>query len=269
MSQHLMSKLKSLSGRSSERSESMADSVDTDPVPEDTPPGTKKVHFARGTKKHDGVSSQYHAYLRFVCDCFKNDASFVKHQGRRAVLSADSTRRVVDDSESQTIDNTRKERIKSSQSVDKEEESILEGGEDNEQEEEEEEAPLVALSPQEAWEFVDPQDQIWTLQLLQDLCARYELAMRRRDHHICPVLKRGGSSYGVSKKGHTSTIRRIREFVANERAAMKEEFEKKIASRKICKQISKYHMRVAEIRNEKHYKYIIKQNKLVKIPISP
>ena len=109
-------------------------------------------------------------------------------------------------------------------------------------------------------------EQIMTLQLLHDLSRRYAKAMRRYDHQVCPVLSQGGCSQ-VCRKSHVGMIRQIKEFTELKFMEWQQGLARRVAARRINRIVEAFHARKVELENEKHYKYMIKNNKLVKIPI--
>ena len=163
----------------------------------------------------------------------------------------------------------------------------------------EEECPVSRLTPEEAWENlhkstesgdreenlesknedrnycrrncgvmpdIDRRIEIITLQLMRNLCRRFADAMRRHEHQVCPVLGAGGSSL-VCRRSHLKIIRSVQEFAERKFVELQQDLAKRVAGKKINKVISAYRRRMLDIKNEKHYKYVIKHNKLIKIPI--
>ena len=139
--------------------------------------------------------------------------------------------------------------------------------EDEEDDNEEEPPPRPPLTPQEAWENLpSPCTELPTLQLLHDLCKRYGVAMRRHDHQVCPILVRGGSSRAVYRV-HVPTLRLIKHFVDGKFEEKRAAVVERSACRSICRAIYAHHVRKLEAQNQQRFKYVIKQNELVKIPI--
>jgi len=225
----------------------------------------KHKHKHRSKSRRRKHKSDHHAAdsSTGLDDSQRQDASVsVSMHGansiRRGHYGDSSTRRREQDSDRKV-----QKSVKKSPTAEEGEE---EGEEDDD---EEEEPPRPPLTPQEAWdELPEPraQHEVPTLQLLHDLCRRYSVAMRRHDHQVCPVLGGGGSSRAVYR-AHVATLRAIKQFVDAKFLEMRGAVTERSACKRICRAVYAHHRRQWEARNEQRFKYIIRQNELVKIPL--
>lgn len=118
------------------------------------------------------------------------------------------------------------------------------------------------------------QQSIWrkkhiiTLQHIHDLCRRFHLSLRRSPANPvpCPIMPQGGSSL-CCRKSHTSALRKLESFCDEMFGRLRESLTRRVARRRICRYILVSHTRKMEALNEQHYTYVIRHNKVEKIPI--